>query len=184
MKPILDAAAGNRSMWKKGDRGHNPDIIFIDREYRLATPPDVFADFRYLPFRDDCFSLAIWDPPYHARSNPDGWRFVNPDQSKKSLVDGKYIKTWAHYGAYKSKRQLVINLLHGALDLFRVSHRLSLKWGEGTLSIWKVLPLLRPWREVYRYQRMSQGYYTSTRLFWITFERGEGRKLKQDTLIE
>ncbi len=53
LKPVLDATAGNRLIWKKGGRGKNPDIVYLDFEYDLAKPPTVFADNRHLPFRRD-----------------------------------------------------------------------------------------------------------------------------------
>ena len=157
----LDATAGNRVMWKGKTP---PDFIFVDREYNLAKPPDVFADNRYLPFRDNVFDLTIYDPPYHVRGSNTKWMFFNPDQTK--TFGGA---TSTHYGLYRSKRELITNLHKATKEFLRVSSRLCFKWGEGTLSLWKILPLFKPWVEVFRRWVGVGGYQRKSRTVWVTF---------------
>ena len=76
---ILDACCGGRLWW--WDKAH-PLALYIDK--REAPPgsndarpnwsckPDMIADFRDLPFRDDSFRLVLFDPPHIVRPNPSG----------------------------------------------------------------------------------------------------------------
>ncbi len=50
MKPILDATAGNRLMWrrKEGVPHDPPHVIFMDKETGLSIKQDVIGDFRGL----------------------------------------------------------------------------------------------------------------------------------------
>jgi hypothetical protein len=53
---------------------HNPDCLFVDKrtvpEMHLcdgrafSVEPDLIADFTDLPFCDDTFYLAVFDPPH------------------------------------------------------------------------------------------------------------------------
>lgn len=56
---ILDATAGNRSMWF--DRKHK-HTIYIDQ--RPEVKPDIVCDFRKLDFPDAKFYLVVFDPPH------------------------------------------------------------------------------------------------------------------------
>ena len=77
-KFILDVTCGGRSMWfnKK-----HPNAIYTDireevhKQYdrTLEIKPDVLADFTNLPFKDETFSLVIFDPPHIARLRPKSW---------------------------------------------------------------------------------------------------------------
>lgn len=68
---ILDACCGGRMWW--WDKAH-PLAIYMDK--REAPPgsiplrpnwncsPDLFGDFRYMPFEDESFQLVLFDPPH------------------------------------------------------------------------------------------------------------------------
>lgn len=79
MKPILDATCGSRMIWF--DKQH-PDALYMDnRELTdilcdgrtLNIHPDIVADFRAMPFADNTFHLAIFDPPHLLRAGRDSW---------------------------------------------------------------------------------------------------------------
>ena len=75
-KPILDATCGSRMMWFDHN---NPNAVYVDcrevsdkliwaskdgKDKRFLTiQPDVIADFTNLPFPDETFHLAVFDPP-------------------------------------------------------------------------------------------------------------------------
>lgn len=56
---ILDATAGNRSMWF--DRKHKRTIYIDQRE---EVNPDIVCDNRKLDFPDKKFKLVVFDPPH------------------------------------------------------------------------------------------------------------------------
>ncbi len=83
-KTILDMCCGPRMMWfDKSD----PRAVYLDRrmerhamhrpkrgtvEY-TETIPDVLSDFTALPFRDNTFSMVVFDPPHFVRSGKIGF---------------------------------------------------------------------------------------------------------------
>tara|TARA_Y100000310_G_scaffold19750_1_gene19319 strand:+ start:241 stop:618 length:378 start_codon:yes stop_codon:yes gene_type:complete len=96
---MLDATAGNRSQWGYTKRG-NQGVVFIDRDTRLWNPPHIFADFRFLPFRNDVFDVVLFDPPYYIRGNTpssDKWFFWNPDGKKKEKIRAPLPSLWKIY---------------------------------------------------------------------------------------
>ena len=70
-KLILDACCGGRMFWfnKK-----HPNAIYVDRRVHkkgenkhrpnFTCEPDLIADFRELPFKDNSFKLIVFDPPH------------------------------------------------------------------------------------------------------------------------
>lgn len=84
---ILDVCCGSRMMWvdrkyaaavygdKRSetltvtDRSHGK----IDGKRVLTVRPDVLYDFRALPFRDEQFSLVVFDPPHLVRAGKSSW---------------------------------------------------------------------------------------------------------------
>lgn len=177
MPMMLDATSGNRLMWKHV--GFSPaNTIFMDRETKLFRPPDIFGDFRFCPFRNDVFSCVVFDPPYYTARGD--WMFDNPDQ-KKVRYSGS---PWAHYGLYKTKRELLSNINKGVKEFHRVSKRLCFQWGEGDLSLWKILPFFKPlWKEIHRrdwqhkgFNWKMKGYKKRRKTFWVTFVRGSCQK--------
>ena len=79
MKPILDACCGSRMFWFDKE---NPDVIFMDnRELedtlcdgrKLIIKPDIWADFRDIPYPDNTFKLVVFDPPHLIRAGKTSW---------------------------------------------------------------------------------------------------------------
>lgn len=161
MKPLLDATAGNRMIWGKNKFQDINKVVFLDKETRLVIPPDIFADFRKLPFRDKCFSCVIFDPPYAARGkNPPPW-YNDPTNKGK----------W--YGFVEKKSQ-VINLLHKGQEEFqRVTDRLCFQWWDNyprDMSLEQALMFFREWEEQQRIQRIhSSKKNRKSKTWWITF---------------
>lgn len=158
----LDATAGNRSMWPNKNP---PCVIFLDKETRLAVPPDIFASFEQLPFRDGVFDLAFFDPPHMIdRGRPNAW-FSNPK--------GKGGSIGTFYGSYKSRRELIISISKAAPELYRISRRLCFKWFEDRVSLMQVLSLFKPWKIIYKVNprpRMGRRSWrgSSPKTWWVT----------------
>jgi SAM-dependent methyltransferase len=99
-KLILDACCGCRQFWF--DK-HHPRAVYVDNrveepgftDYRpnKEIKPDKVADFRNLPFPDECFKLVVMDPPHIFSSGPTfrmtkeyGW--LNKDTWKEDIKKG------------------------------------------------------------------------------------------------
>lgn len=79
MKPIIDVCCGSRMFWF--DR-KNPNVVFMDNRTveqtfcdgrKLEVKPDVVGDFRHIPYPDNTFYLAVFDPPHLLRAGPKSW---------------------------------------------------------------------------------------------------------------
>lgn len=79
MKKILDACCGSRMFWF--DKNH-PDVLYQDirsEEHilcdgrKLEVKPDVIADFRNMPYKDNSFKLVVFDPPHLAKAGENSW---------------------------------------------------------------------------------------------------------------
>lgn len=69
-KKILDVCCGSRMFWF--DKNNKNTIYMDNRELedilcdgrKLEIKPDVVADFRNIPFKDNSFYLVVFDPPH------------------------------------------------------------------------------------------------------------------------
>mgnify|MGYP002764748392 FL=1 len=82
-KKILDCTCGSRSIWFNKE---HPDTIYCDKRKeehfgiwasnpeRICTiDPDVQCDFTDLPFEDNTFFLAVFDPPHLTKAKETSW---------------------------------------------------------------------------------------------------------------
>lgn len=78
-KVILDACCGSRMFWFDKT---NPAVLFMDKRKlntklcdgrTLEINPDLQADFRNMPFKDNTFHLVVFDPPHVLRAGPKSW---------------------------------------------------------------------------------------------------------------
>ena len=76
---ILDACCGGRMFWF--DKAH-PDAVYMDNRRlddvacdgrRIVVDPDIFGDFREMPFDDDTFNLVVFDPPHLIYAGENSW---------------------------------------------------------------------------------------------------------------
>ena len=79
MKPVIDVCCGSRMFWFDKQ---NPAAVFMDnRDFSkplcdgrtLTVKPDVKADFRHIPYDDNSFHLAVFDPPHLIRVGKKSW---------------------------------------------------------------------------------------------------------------
>jgi ubiquinone/menaquinone biosynthesis C-methylase UbiE len=78
-KPIIDVCCGSKMFWFNKQ---NPDTVFMDvRELedtlcdgrKLVIKPDIMGDFTNIPFPDNTFKLAVFDPPHLLRVGENSW---------------------------------------------------------------------------------------------------------------
>lgn len=76
---ILDACCGSRMFWFDKE---NADTTYMDiREYHeelasghvIDVAPDVVADFRDMPFKNETYDLIVFDPPHLERAGEKSW---------------------------------------------------------------------------------------------------------------
>lgn len=159
---ILDPCCGSRMMWF--NRAH-PGTIFgdirtetltvtdqshgrVDGTRTIYITPDVALDFRNLPFADNSFSLAVFDPPHLVHAG------------KKSWLAAKY-------GVLGNAWQSDIR--SGFAELFRVLKPegvLIFKWNETQVKVREVLALT-PHRPLFG---NTSGKKAGTH--WIVFMKG------------
>ena len=165
---MLVATAGNRMMW------HNknpPNVVFLDKETRLARPPHIFADFRHTPFRDKIFDCVIFDPPYFARNKPPPW-YNNPQNTGN----------W--YGMVKTKREIMDLLHRGQKEFQRITNRLCLQWCDNyprDMSLWQILPFFRDWKIIQKKEIIHKSKKKrKAKTWWITFIRSSASSTRID----
>lgn len=95
---ILDVCCGARMFWfDKNDQR----AIFLDKRNEHTTlcdgryfevSPDIIADFTYLPFANQTFSLVVFDPPHLRQCGPKSWLGIKygklPNDFFKELQKG------------------------------------------------------------------------------------------------
>jgi len=141
-------------------------FVFVDCEYGLGFPPDVFADFKHLPFRDSVFSLSFFDPSY-------GWSVPPWMNHPKGYVLGTGVNSknrGTFYGCFDNRRHLITSIIKAQTELRRVSDRLCFKWNEYAISLWNILSCFTEWIEVYRLELLKAKKRGTNKTFWVTME--------------
>lgn len=119
---ILDATCGGRSIWLPGQKDHD-NTLYIDKRQEPAgfvdeavpeslrpnnpnyeVSPDDVEDYRDLPYPDESFNLAVFDPPHIVRG--DGMETLTGVMTKK--YGSLHAETWQD------------DLRRGFEELFRV----------------------------------------------------------------
>lgn len=78
-KKIIDVCCGSKMFWFDKD---NKDVLFCDNRTLHTTlcdgrtldiDPDVICDYTNLPFDDESFYLAVFDPPHLLKVGENSW---------------------------------------------------------------------------------------------------------------
>lgn len=79
MKTVIDVCCGAKMFWFNKS---NPDTVFMDiRQFedilcdgrKLIIKPDIVGDFKNIPFPDNTFKLAVFDPPHLLKLGENSW---------------------------------------------------------------------------------------------------------------
>lgn len=151
-KKILDVCCGSKMFWF--DK-HREDTIYMDiREFedvlcdgrKLEIKPDIVADFRKIPFKDNTFKLVVFDPPHLLRVGENSWL------AKKY---GKLSQDWRE------------DIKKGFSECFRVLEPygiLVFKWNEEQVKLSEILKLTNV-RPLFGNKR--------AKTHWLVFMKGE-----------
>lgn len=171
---ILDATAGNRTMWiHKRCR----DIIYIDGEKKLTVKPDIFCDNTHTPFKDKTFDSIFYDPPH----------FYNDTGSFYAIPDAEtYLKKWQGYGEipryyggdkYKTQTGLIAHIHKAQKEYLRIlkdDGLLWLKWNETYIKLGTIKWLFENWHEMLELPlRLSNPNRTKAQTYWVCFCKQE-----------
>ena len=129
-KRIIDVCCGSKMFWFDKD---NPDVEFCDirqiedTEYysgrHIEIKPDTVCDFINLPFDDNSFHLAVFDPPHlnHVGEN-----------AILAIKYGKLPRDW---------KELLSKGFDECMRVLKPNGELVFKWSEVQIPLKEVLPL-------------------------------------------
>lgn len=130
MKRIIDVACGSKMFWFDKD---NPDVEFCDirtlgrTEYYpgryIEINPDTVCDFTNLPFGDNSFYLAVFDPPHLA------WA------GEKSIMKMKYGRLEGSW------EEMLSAGFDECMRVLKPNGVLVFKWSEVQFPLSRILPL-------------------------------------------
>ena len=136
---ILDATAGNRTMWKHKNA---EAIIYIDIEKKLEIKPTIFADNTNTPFLSEIFDTIFYDPPHDYGRDDADLLGIGKIMLKQLKASEHRLHTYYGY-KYTSNRVSMIKLLYGANKEFnrilKEGGLLWLKWCELKLPLNRML---------------------------------------------
>lgn len=149
---VLDPASGSRMFYfDKAD----PRVLFGDIRTMpkttlcdgraLEVSPDTVMDFRNLPFGDEQFHVAVFDPPHLVKAGPQSWMVAKY---------GKLERTWKQ------------DLTDGFAECFRVlkpNGVLIFKWNETQIKVSEILALT-PEKPLIGHKSGKQA-----KTHWVTF---------------
>lgn len=130
MKAIIDVCCGSKMFWFNKN---NPDAVFMDiRELedtlcdgrKLIVKPDVVGDFKDIPFPENSFKLAVFDPPHLLKLGENAW------MAKKY---GKLREEW------KDDIKQGFNECMRVLELYGI---LIFKWNEEQIKVKDILDVI------------------------------------------
>ncbi|PRA13299.1 SAM-dependent methyltransferase [Arthrobacter sp. MYb211] len=154
-KPVLDPASGSRMFYFDpadsrvlfGDIRSEEHVLCDGRA--LSITPDVYMDFRELPFPDESFRVVVFDPPHLVKAGPKSWQ-----AAKYGRLN---VETWRE------------DLTAGFTECFRVLKPegvLIFKWNETQIKVREILALTD--------QKPLIGHMSgkAMKTHWLTFMKG------------
>lgn len=165
---ILDATAGNRTMWKDKD---SENIIYIDMEKMLEKKPTIYADNSLTPFRDKSFDTIFYDPPHDYGSkmgyHPEYWSEMKRYASKHI----PFAFTYYGWDKYKTGEALKAHIYRAQKEFIRIlkdDGLLWFKWNEMVFNIDRILTLFDGWRELMKLYIAHPSHTAGThQTYWV-----------------
>jgi hypothetical protein len=160
MKKILDVCCGSKMFWFDKN---NKNTIYMDiREYedilcdgrKLEIKPDIIADFRSIPFKDEAFKLVIFDPPHLLKVGIKSW------------LAKKYGKL--NFDTWKEDLKKGFDECMRVLDNYGI---LIFKWNEEQIKLSDVL-------KIFNYNPLIGNKRAKTH--WLVFMKNTNRKIKNN----
>lgn len=142
---ILDATAGNRTMWKHKD---SEEIIYLDMERKLKTKPTIYADNTQTPFLPATFDTIFYDPP-HKWGGKDEPAPMYPSEIKKwKQAHEPFAFTYYGWDKYKTRIALIRHVYMAQKEFQRILKPggiLWFKWNEVGIALDMIMGCFTDW---------------------------------------
>jgi len=142
---ILDATAGNRTIWQNKD---NENIVYIDMEKQLQRKPTIFADNTNTPFLPKTFSTIFYDPPHDFGAKPFDHTLKHTPETAEYISHHPFCTTYYGWDKYKNQMALIVHMYKALQEFYRILTDDGLvwfKWCEVKISLHRVLALFKDW---------------------------------------
>lgn len=146
---ILDATAGNRSIWFDPD---HIDAIFMD--IRPEVSPDIVGDCTKTEFPSFYFDLIVFDPPH-----------VSLSKNNIGIFGEKYGRLPA-----KEIRDLVKNAFKEFHRILKNEGLVMFKWNDHDQKLPKILKLITNFEALFG-QKVSERSKHSSRTYWVCLKK-------------
>lgn len=171
---ILDATAGNRTIWKiKQDQR----ILWVDVEPDLDIPPDILMNCVSTGFPNKHFHTIIFDPPHEFGRKKNTTLYTTPSREVHDSKWPQYKRKGSprYYGndKYKNEEELLDFISRASIEFNRILQDddiLLLKWSERRIKIEKVISLFPDFVEMMRTTRF-QGQYSKGGIWVLLMKR-------------
>jgi hypothetical protein len=143
---ILDATAGNRTIWQNKD---NESIIYIDMEKQLQRKPTIFADNTTTPFFDKFFSTIFYDPPHDFGGPPFDHKLKLSAETAEFIKHHPFCITYYGWDKYKNQMELIVHMYQAQKEFHRIladDGLLWFKWCEIKITLQRALVLFEDWQ--------------------------------------
>lgn len=180
---ILDATAGNRTMWKTKE---SQFILFADIEPDLEIKPDKIMDCTKTGFPDKYFNIVFFDPPHGWGKKPglsllsiknmrelEAYPWPRKDMTRRSK------KARPYYGWDKFQTKIgLLGFIHKSQEEFyRILENdgvLWFKWSEAKITLGKIQVFFKKWRVMLQIPVCSPSRENwkgkkEKRTYWIMF---------------
>lgn len=139
---ILDATAGNRTMWYfKEPEG----VIFIDRTTELERKPTIFCSNEKTPFMDKTFDTIFYDPPHTWGNKTDFHSYPRRTEEYTKKWKDKAIPRYYGWDIYNSRSELTSHIYRAGREFHRIlkdDGLLWVKWNEMSIDMYRILMVL------------------------------------------
>jgi len=142
---ILDATAGNRTLWEYKYSEH---ITYIDVEKKLERRPTIFASNEHTPFPDKTFNSIFYDPPHNWGGAIHFFSFPNRRERMKVFKDASGCPTYYGWDKFKTRGRLLKHMYNAQKEFQRIlkdDGLLWFKWNEMRILLRRLLPVFNDW---------------------------------------
>ena len=147
---ILDATAGNRTMWK---HKNTENIIYIDIEKKLERKPTIFADNTNTPFLSGIFDTIFYDPPHGWDVKGKVWIMHAGKHDKDKKRANPFSFDYYGWDKYRSRANLLNHIYKAQKEFMRIlkpDGLLWLKWNETRIPLRRMFMIFDDWTELIR----------------------------------
>lgn len=170
---ILDATAGNRTMW---NAKNVENIIYLDVEKKLMRKPTIFADNTKCPFKDNVFDTIFYDPPHNWGYKDEPYP-IYPSEIKRWKQQHE-IFAFTYYGwdKFKSWNQLLAHIYYAQREFYRIlkdDGLLWIKWNEMRKPLQKILSVFKEKWVVLLTLRVNDVSHTASnhQTYWVCMKK-------------